>query len=63
LLPAIGIMLTPWEPRLEVLSGVAITLVAAVWLRMNAGTSGLRVWALLVNGGLYAGYIVLTVTR
>jgi len=63
LLPAIGIMLTPWEPRIEVLSGVAITLVAAVWLRMNAGTSGLRVWALLVNGGLYAGYIVLTVTR
>ncbi len=30
LLPAIGIMLTPWAPRIEVLTGVTITLVAAV---------------------------------
>jgi cation:H+ antiporter len=36
LLPAIGIMLTPWEPRAEVLTGVVITLAAAVWLRVNA---------------------------
>jgi cation:H+ antiporter len=63
LLPAIGILLTPWEPRLEVLSGVFVTLVAAVWLRANARRNGLRVWALLVNGALYAGYIALTVSR
>ncbi|MEK9940736.1 MAG: sodium:calcium antiporter, partial [Methylotenera sp.] len=29
LLPAIGIMLTPWEPRQEVLLGIVMTLVAA----------------------------------
>ena len=63
LLPAIGIMLTPWEPRIEVLSGVAFTLVAALWLRANAGSSGLRLWMLLVNGALYVGYVVLTLSR
>ena len=62
LLPAIGILLTPWQPRVEILGGVAFTLVAAVWLRANAGRDGLRVWALLVNGALYIGYIALTLT-
>ena len=50
LLPAIGIMLTPWEPRPEVLTGVIITLAAAAWLRVNARTRGLAIWALLANG-------------
>ena len=63
LLPAIGIMLTPWEPRLEVLSGIVITLIAALWLRSNAADQGLRVWALLANGAMYAGYIAITVAR
>jgi hypothetical protein len=35
LLPVIGIMLTPWQPRIEILSGVMVTLVAAAWLRLN----------------------------
>ena len=47
LLPAIGIMLTPWEPRLEVLTGVLITLAAAAWLRFNARRNGVVLWALL----------------
>ena len=63
LLPAIGIMLTPWEPRLEVLSGVAITLLAAAWLRVNARPQGLAVWVLLGNGVLYAGYLTITLIR
>jgi cation:H+ antiporter len=57
LLPALGIMLTPWEPRPEVLSGIVITLVAATWLRLNAAAGGPRIAALLVNGGLYLGYL------
>ncbi len=57
LLPAIGIMLTPWQPRLEVLAGVAITLAAAVWLRYRLAAGGLRVWMLLANGLLYLGFI------
>lgn len=63
LLPGIGIMLTPWEPRVEVLTGVLITLAAAAWLRLNAGKGGIVLWALLVNGGLYALYLFLTLTR
>lgn len=57
LLPAIGIMLTPWAPRIEVLAGVLITLAAAVWLRLLLARGGLRVWHLAVNGGLYVLYL------
>lgn len=60
LLPAIGITLTPWEPRIEVLSGIAVTLIAASWLRFNARSNGLPVWVLLVNGGIYMTYLYIT---
>ncbi len=60
LLPAIGIMLTPWQPRAEVLGGMVVTLAAAAWLRANVRQLGLPVWALLVNGALYVGYLVYT---
>jgi cation:H+ antiporter len=63
LLPAIGIMLTPWAPRVEVLTGVAITLIAAIWMRLNSGKQGLRVWALLINGLLYLSYLTITLSR
>lgn len=59
LLPAIGIMLTPWEPRQEVLLGIVITLLASVWLRYLISKSGIRVWHLLMNGVLYVSYLVL----
>jgi cation:H+ antiporter len=63
LLPGIGIMLTPWEPRVEVLTGVLITLAAAAWLRFNAKPNGVVLWALLGNGVLYVAYLVLTLGR
>jgi len=53
----LGILVTPWQPRPEVLSGIIITLVAAAWLRMNAKEGGSMVAALLVNGGLYLCYL------
>src|SRR3569833_1685349 len=59
LLPAIGIMLTPWAPRIEVLAGVLITLAAALWLRILLARGGLRVWHLAVNGGLYLLYLAI----
>ncbi|WP_036301072.1 sodium:calcium antiporter [Methylotenera sp. L2L1] len=59
LLPAIGIMLTPWEPRREVLLGIVLTLVAAIWLRYLVQKGGLRVWHLLVNGAIYITYLFL----
>jgi cation:H+ antiporter len=63
LLPAIGILLTPWTPRIEVLTGVAITLAAAAWLRASVHARGLRVGALLVCGPLYLTYLLITLTR
>jgi len=59
LLPAIGIMLTPWEPRREVLLGLIFTLVAAIWLRYLMAKGGIKVWHLLLNGLMYIAYLVL----
>lgn len=60
LLPAIGIMLTPWQPRIEVLTGILITLAAAAWLRFFARPGGVPIWALLVNGVLYVAFLSIT---
>jgi cation:H+ antiporter len=62
LLPAIGIMLTPWEPRSEVLAGVIITLLAALWLRWMAGKGHLKVWHVWVNGGMYLTYLTIALS-
>lgn len=60
LLPAMGILLTPWQPRIEVLGGVGVTLVAAFWLRLNVRHGNLPIAALVVNVALYAIYLGLT---
>lgn len=62
LLPAIGIMLTPWEPRIEVVLGIAMTLIAAIWLRSLVGKGGIKVWHLLVNGAMYITYLILVLS-
>lgn len=59
LLPAIGISLTPWMPVKEVLTGVVITMLAAIWLRWKLLHGGLRVWHLWVNGALYVTYLAI----
>ncbi|WP_240674229.1 sodium:calcium antiporter [Crenobacter cavernae] len=60
LLPAIGIALTPWAPQKEVLAGIAITLVAAAWLRFWAGH--IKVWHLFVSGALYLSYLAISLS-
>jgi cation:H+ antiporter len=62
LLPAIGIMLTPWEPRREVLAGVVITLISALWLRWMASRGNLKVWHVWVNGALYLSYLAIALS-
>ena len=57
MLPAIGILLTPWAPQRAVFSGVLITLLAAGWLRVMLGRGQLRVWHLALNGILYVVYL------
>lgn len=59
LLPAIGIMLTPWQARSEVVLGIVMTLLAAIWLRYLMAKDGIKVWHLLVNGVMYVTYLVL----
>jgi cation:H+ antiporter len=59
LLPAIGIMLTPWEPRHEVVAGVVVTLLGASWLRWCAGKGHIKVWHVWVNGLLYVSYLII----
>jgi cation:H+ antiporter len=59
LLPAIGILLTPWVPQKEVFAGVMVTLAAAAWLRIMLGRGQLRVWMLGFNGALYVTYLVI----
>ena len=59
LLPAIGIMLTPWAPQREVLAGIVITLLAASWLRFMSSRGQLKVWHLALNGALYVTYLAI----
>jgi cation:H+ antiporter len=63
LLPALGILLTPWAPRIEVITGIFITLLAAFWVRVNGRARGVAVWALMLNGLLYAAYLLITLMR
>lgn len=61
ILPALGIAFTPWQARVEVLTAIAFTCIAALWLRLNIYRGrGLRVWHLIINGGLYSIYLRLT---
>ncbi|MBI5783447.1 MAG: sodium:calcium antiporter [Gammaproteobacteria bacterium] len=58
LLPALGILLTPWEPREEVLAGVILTLVASSYLLFMTRRGHLRPVHLFFNGLCYLGYLM-----
>jgi cation:H+ antiporter len=58
LLPALGIMLTPWEPRPEVLLGMGLTLAASIYLMLMLRRGHLKPWHLLVNGICYIAYFI-----
>ena len=57
LLPALGIAITPWKPTPEVLAGIAVTMLAGLWLWVLARRGDLRVWHLAANGLVYACYV------
>ena len=42
--------------------GIAMTLLAAIWLRYLVATGGIKVWHLLVNGAMYVTYISLVLS-
>ena len=58
LLPALGILLTPWEPREEVLAGVILTLVASSYLMFMTRRGHLRPVHLFFNGFCYLSYLI-----
>ena len=59
LLPALGIGLTPWEPRREVLVGMALTLLASGYVfTLVARRITLRPYYFIVNGACYVAYFL-----
>lgn len=56
LLPALGILLTPWEARREVVAVLVLTLVASAWVLWMARKGTLRPYHLLFNGLCYVAY-------
>ncbi len=59
LLPALGILLTPWDAREEMLAGMALTLFASGYLFVMVRRGGLRPYHLIINGLCYLAYIVI----
>jgi cation:H+ antiporter len=57
LLPALGVILTPWEFRKEIWIVIFITILAASWLRFLVAKSELKIWHLFLNGLMYLTYI------
>jgi cation:H+ antiporter len=57
LLPALGISFTSWQPNKVIETGILITYIAALWLRIAISTKGLSIWELVVNGVLYLVYL------
>ncbi len=60
ILPALGILLTPWQPSSDVINGIVIAFGAAFWLRLMALKQGIPIYALFINGMLYVLYLGLT---
>ncbi|MHB8535047.1 MAG: sodium:calcium antiporter [Sulfuricaulis sp.] len=58
LLPAIGILLTPWAPRREVVAGLILTIVASAYLLFMLRRGRLRPVHLFFNGFCYLVYLI-----
>jgi len=57
LLPALGIILTPWEPRKEIILLFIITLISVFWVRFLISRTTLKVWHVICCGFLFLIYI------
>lgn len=59
LLPALGIILTPWEPKNEISLLFIITILSVIWIRTIVRFGALKVWHVLLSGSLYFAYLLL----
>ncbi len=57
LLPALGVMLTPWAPRIEVLLGMGLTLVATVYLLILSRSGSIKPYHFVANGLCYLAFV------
>jgi len=58
LLPALGILLTPWVPNEEILLGMGMTLLASTYLVIVVRSGPLKVYHLVLNGACYIAFVV-----
>ncbi len=56
LLPALGVLLTPWVPRKEALWGIGLTLLATLYLKFHLRSHALRPYHLIFNGLCYLAF-------
>ena len=56
LLPALGIVLTPWAPQKEALWGIGLTFFAMVYLKLCLRSRTLRPYHLMLNGLCYLAF-------
>ena len=61
LLPALGILLTPWAPRKEVLLGMGVTVLATTYLLLLVRRGSLKPYHLVWNGLCYAVFVLMVV--
>ncbi len=59
LLPAIGILATPWQASFDVRLAMSITLVTGLWLLVLSRIRRFPALALMINGCAYAGYFII----
>lgn len=59
LLPAIGILATPWQASFDVRLAMTITLLAGLWLLILSRIRRFPALALLINGCAYVGYFII----
>lgn len=56
LLPALGVLLTPWVPRKEALWGIGLTFLAVGYLKLRLRSHALRPYHLIFNGLCYLAF-------
>jgi cation:H+ antiporter len=56
-LPALGITLTPWEPKKEITLLFFITLISVLWVRVLISRTALKVWHVMCCGLLFLIYM------
>ena len=58
LLPALGILVTPWIPQKQVLIGMAMTLLASIYLSIMVRRGTLRAHHMVFNGLCYLAFVI-----